>query len=338
MRESHHGRDQSALCRQADPLGQRGGGAGPAGRSSKRSNIFASPQIGQDSSYYPFGEERTATGQDRTKFATYYRDNKTGFDYAMNRYYNNSWGRFTTADPSGTANLNNPGSWNQYAYVGGDPINHNDPSGLGWECQPNVVYDGEHCKVWGETCVYVASVIIPPPGYYQERARAEHPRRPSHNPCSLMAERAQQYVDRTSRITLDQFNAMFADYYVGTHMTNDTLSPEVLYYNVFIAKLPKGAGDPYTGQADFATQFKEPTNDFNDQTHHFAAYLSAGLTGQYWAARAHWTFDNAADTRLGKAGYAMGEYLRNNPDQLKNIGQLIRAYICSGKTPAYPVP
>jgi len=107
----------------------------------KRSNIFASPQINQTSNYYPFGEERTTTGQDRTKFATYYRDSKMGFDYAINRYYNSSWGRFTTPDPHGpSANPANPLSWNRYAYVVNDPVNKNDPSGLmfalesdGWE-------------------------------------------------------------------------------------------------------------------------------------------------------------------------------------------------------------
>ena len=101
------------------------------GGVAKRSNLLASPQIWQDSNYYPFGEERTATGQDRTKFATYYRDNKTGFDYAMNRYYNSSWGRFLTPDPYGpSANPGNLLSWNRYAYVANDPVNENDPSGL----------------------------------------------------------------------------------------------------------------------------------------------------------------------------------------------------------------
>jgi RHS repeat-associated protein len=96
-----------------------------------RSNVVVDPPVTQKSNYYPFGEERTATPQDRTKFATYYRDNKTGFDYAMNRYYNSSWGRFTTADPfGGSVKPANPLSWNRYAYVANDPINNNDPSGL----------------------------------------------------------------------------------------------------------------------------------------------------------------------------------------------------------------
>ncbi len=40
-------------------------------------------------------------------------------------------GRFTSPDPSATsAKLSDPGSWNRYAYVGGDPISRMDPSGL----------------------------------------------------------------------------------------------------------------------------------------------------------------------------------------------------------------
>jgi hypothetical protein len=39
-------------------------------------------------------------------------------------------GRFTTPDPNPTsAKLSDPGTWNRYAYVGGDPVNRTDPSG-----------------------------------------------------------------------------------------------------------------------------------------------------------------------------------------------------------------
>ena len=80
---------------------------------------------------YPYGENRTP-GTDR--FATYFRDSSTGLDYAMNRYYGSNLGRFLTPDPfDGSAKLQNPQSWNRYAYVNDDPINQNDPSGLGPE-------------------------------------------------------------------------------------------------------------------------------------------------------------------------------------------------------------
>lgn len=65
---------------------------------------------------------------------------------ADQRYYASTYGRFNTADKStGSARLGIPGSWNRYAYVGGDPINLNDPSGLDPYCGPGLIWDGEGC-------------------------------------------------------------------------------------------------------------------------------------------------------------------------------------------------
>jgi RHS repeat-associated protein len=87
---------------------------------------------GERMSYYPYGEERTATADGREKFGTYMRDNSTGLDYADQRYHVVGAGRFFTVDPLGLkgANLKDPASWNLYSYVLGDPINRRDPSGL----------------------------------------------------------------------------------------------------------------------------------------------------------------------------------------------------------------
>jgi RHS repeat-associated protein len=84
--------------------------------------------------YYPYGEERgTATANDGHKFATYFRDADTGLDYAVNRYYDAARGRFLTPDPyRASGGPADPGSWNRYAYVQGDPINAYDPQGLMW--------------------------------------------------------------------------------------------------------------------------------------------------------------------------------------------------------------
>ncbi len=84
------------------------------------------------SRYYPYGEEiGTATTNDREKFATYNRDSFTTLDYADQRYYASLYGRFNTVDPSShSVHPKSPGSWNRYAYVGGDPVNGNDPRGL----------------------------------------------------------------------------------------------------------------------------------------------------------------------------------------------------------------
>jgi RHS repeat-associated protein len=85
-------------------------------------------------SFYPYGDEITSSAPDQLKFATYTRDSYTGFDYADQRFYASSYGRFNTPDPSNTSNaLTLPGNWNLYAYVGGDPVNKNDPRGL---CSP----------------------------------------------------------------------------------------------------------------------------------------------------------------------------------------------------------
>jgi RHS repeat-associated protein len=85
---------------------------------------------GERMTYYPYGEEKTSTADGREKFGTYTRDN-AGTDYADQRYYAPGSGRFMSPDPLGlnAAKLQNPGSWNRYAYAYGDPINLVDPTG-----------------------------------------------------------------------------------------------------------------------------------------------------------------------------------------------------------------
>jgi RHS repeat-associated protein len=85
--------------------------------------------------FYPYGDEITSTSNDREKFATYTRDSYTGLDYADQRYYASTYGRFNTPDPymaaaKGANDPTTPGSWNRYAYVQGDPINGHDSRGL----------------------------------------------------------------------------------------------------------------------------------------------------------------------------------------------------------------
>ena len=83
-------------------------------------------------SYFPWGEPRSGTGpQDTWSFATYWADSTSGLDYAQNRYYSNAYGRFMTPDPyTNSGRLNDPQSWNRYAYTRGDPVNRYDPSGM----------------------------------------------------------------------------------------------------------------------------------------------------------------------------------------------------------------
>jgi RHS repeat-associated protein len=81
--------------------------------------------------YFPYGEEQQVTAQDKDKFGGYYRDATSGLDYAQNRYYANTLGRFTSPDPyAASVGPSDPASWNRYIYTRGDPINRIDPSGL----------------------------------------------------------------------------------------------------------------------------------------------------------------------------------------------------------------
>jgi RHS repeat-associated protein len=94
--------------------------------------------------YLPFGEELYAGTGNRTaqqgyvadglrqQFTGYERDNETGLDYAQARYYAGMQGRFTSVDPMmASAHAANPQSWNRYAYVGNNPLNSTDPTGMG---------------------------------------------------------------------------------------------------------------------------------------------------------------------------------------------------------------
>ena len=94
--------------------------------------------------YLPFGEEiganvglRTTTQMYsqsdtvRRRFAMLERDDVTGLDHTLFRKYETRAGRWTSPDPyGGSMTVNNPQSFNRYSYVGNDPINLADPTGL----------------------------------------------------------------------------------------------------------------------------------------------------------------------------------------------------------------
>ncbi|HEV2827108.1 MAG TPA: RHS repeat-associated core domain-containing protein [Pyrinomonadaceae bacterium] len=95
----------------------------------------------QDSTYFeqvslPFGTalDSESTGSTKRRFTSYDRSSVTGLDYANNRHYDSQQGRFTQVDPIGMSgsSLSNPQSLNMYSYVGNDPVNRTDPSGLFW--------------------------------------------------------------------------------------------------------------------------------------------------------------------------------------------------------------
>ncbi len=120
--------------------------------------------------FYPYGDEITSTSNDREKFATYTRDSYTGLDYANQRYFASTYGRFNTADPyAGSAGAGDPSSWNRYSYTKGDPVNRMDRSGLvasltcgsgGYQSDEDGVE--QPCEDWVPDECYIIDGVVSP--------------------------------------------------------------------------------------------------------------------------------------------------------------------------------
>lgn len=101
--------------------------------------IITNPSTGTSSEQVtlPFGTALDAESSgtpSKRRFTTYDRSDTTKLDYAVNRHYDAQQGRFTQPDPIGMSDsdLSAPQSFNLYAYCMNDPVNHSDPSGLGF--------------------------------------------------------------------------------------------------------------------------------------------------------------------------------------------------------------
>jgi RHS repeat-associated protein len=88
----------------------------------------------------PFGDNLQCTGTDSSpyKFGKLERDGESGDDHAQHRDYNSNPYRWLTPDPMGkkVAKLDDPQTWNMYAYVGNNPTTLVDPEGesIGQTC------------------------------------------------------------------------------------------------------------------------------------------------------------------------------------------------------------
>jgi RHS repeat-associated protein len=120
--------------------------------SSKAPTALTAPSLVKSrSDYLPFGEEikvgiggRTqaqgylygsgVADNNRQKFTGKERDDETGLDYFVARYYAAMQGRFISPDPVAGSILN-PQSFNAYSYVWNNPLKLTDPTGMivAWE-------------------------------------------------------------------------------------------------------------------------------------------------------------------------------------------------------------
>ncbi len=113
-------------------------------QGSPRTITNASGTVVSRHDYLPFGEELSAGvglrnsnqgygGVDaaRQKYAGMESDDATGMDHTLWRQYDSSFGRWTSPDPyTASMTIANPQSFNRYSYVGNDPVNMREPSGL----------------------------------------------------------------------------------------------------------------------------------------------------------------------------------------------------------------
>ena len=258
--------------------------------------------------YDAFGNTTTtgATSTNPSKY-TGRDDDGTGLYYYRARYYSPSLQRFISEDPAGFGG----GDVNLYSYVGNDPVNFVDPSGL--------------CGVFSLNSV-------------------------PQTPCHIMADVAQELANRAMTLNpgdaqqaLRQFDVAFSWMYHGPPM--DSFAHE-RQAEPGTGRHIQPIQGLYIGGQGFQSRYQDsdpvlppPGQDIHgptaDQTHHFSAHLSLGINGRPFANAFGNFNDNQGDQDLGTAAYEIGAKLRGmsrrgNMNGLKIIGEYIRRNICTG--------
>jgi len=82
--------------------------------------------------YLPFGDERPSQAdpsKNTRAFTGHERDDETGLDYMLARYYGSSLARFLSPDKGKNIRLESPQTWDEYTYVDNNPLIYTDPTG-----------------------------------------------------------------------------------------------------------------------------------------------------------------------------------------------------------------
>jgi RHS repeat-associated protein len=230
--------------------------------------VVAQDRLQSIGKYFPYGEDcynptPANPSNDQEKFATYTRDSISGLDYAVNRYYAAGTGRFMSADPyGGSARLRNPGSWNRYAYVDGDPVNYQDPTGLDGDGEG----DQPSCYAYAE--VFADCYTSPGNGFFasgtafdratQRLSAAENAlcdRTSFSMPCiqDLMAIDAQRPADQRAGSALDVIDVASTESFKNGIGSTDPVSALYADPQAAAAAEPGAIGDAFAANPNGLT-------------------------------------------------------------------------------------
>jgi RHS repeat-associated protein len=346
----------------------------------------------------PFGTalDAESSGSTKRRFTSYDRSTVTGLDYAVNRHYDPLQGRFTQVDPIGmrSTSLANPQTLNLYAYSANDPINHSDPSGLGFFSWLKSVFK----KVVAAFVAAVVAVVVVLITGGNFRAALKAGREAFHGafqvnsgyqpsggwgrtpPTFGSGPTLRQILGQTSlgrRLTSDNrwfltpgtagngfvaaarqiFDAGETMAKIAEQPAKDAIRKVGAANWDALGEFDRSLSQRYLGNDGMGSTpwsamrffraplhpnslwgdggFKARYQDHEgDQTHHFVAFLSAGINSQADSALLHrylTDYNNKADRDLGATAYTIGDYMARDPMKLWLVGDRIRDWICDSK-------
>jgi len=144
-------------------------------------------------------------------------------------------------------------------------------------------------------------------------------------------------VYKSSKQQLQIFDARLSKWYVGRSMTS--LPTAIVHYGRILANgtdMTKSGAEilaTHGGAGGFKGIFLDSRDNMADQTHHFVAFLSAGINDTSTTAYLHMMQDslqgNEGDMALGLVAFQMGQDLRNNPNLLQQLPRPMSVVLCN---------
>jgi len=140
----------------------------------------------------------------------------------------------------------------------------------------------------------------------------------------MLANDAIKQAGGADSYALELFDRAFSQAYLGNNGIGTGLFSAIAF---FLKDIKPKVPIAELGEEDFKTEFQDHEGE---QTHHFAAFLSAGINGQNLPAMLHMgtDFNNKADRSLGWKAYGFGSALQEDPFFLRVAGKYISKYIC----------